>query len=183
MARLQSSPLLRRNHGNASNTDPDAAAPYPEFPLLLPSADTQLYTVGPKKKRVQKNLSKEDKQNVTVSRVQLSCQNYWPALKVPTQVADGWYWGWLTCFYFRSCICTNSSKDNPTTNLCVFQAPSLEEWVTGWQHSGPYLVLLQASCSVNKRILQPCATSHFYFLCSLKGCGRESRHSDYGLAS
>lgn len=121
MARLQSSPLLRRNHGNASNTDPDAAAPYPEFPLLLPSADTQLYTVGPKKKRVQKNLSKEDKQNVTVSRVQLSCQNYWPALKVPTQVADGWHWGWLTCFYFRSCICTNSSKDNPTTNLCVFR--------------------------------------------------------------
>lgn len=44
----------------------------------------------------------------------------------------------------------------------------------GWQHSGPYLVLLQVFCSVNERIPRPCATTHFsfvwkHFLCHLNG--------------
>lgn len=55
----------------------------------------------------------------------------------------------------------------------AFHALWTEESIISWQHSGPYSVLLQASCFVNERILQSCATSHFsfvlYFLCSLKG--------------
>lgn len=51
MARLQSSLLLRRDHGNASKADPDAAAPYPEFRQLLLSADTTIQTQQEKKKR------------------------------------------------------------------------------------------------------------------------------------
>lgn len=72
----------------------------------------------------------------------------------------------LLCF--RSFVCMNHSK-HKLQWTGVFHAPSTEEWVIGWQHSGPYLVLLQASCSVNKRILLPCATSHFYFHRSSKG--------------
>lgn len=50
MARLQSSLLLRRDHGNASKADPDAAAPYPEFRQLLLSADTTIQTQQEKRK-------------------------------------------------------------------------------------------------------------------------------------
>lgn len=42
MARLQSSLLLRRNHGNAGKADPDAAAPYAEVHKLLLSADKRI---------------------------------------------------------------------------------------------------------------------------------------------
>lgn len=182
MARLQSSPLLRKNHGNASNTDPDGAAPYPEFPLLLLSADTQLYTVGPKEKKELKNWFKKKNKKWQSGGLGLSCQNYWLDFEVPTQVAAGWLETVNLLLFLDPAFAQTTAKTNRNELVC-FLAPRLEEWVISWRHSGPYLVLLQASCSVNKRILLPCATSHFYFLCSVNGCGRESRHSDYGLAS
>ena len=42
MARLQSSLLLRRDRGNASKANQDAAAPYPEFQQLLLSTSTTI---------------------------------------------------------------------------------------------------------------------------------------------
>ncbi len=56
MARLQSSLLLRRDHGNASKADPEAAAPYPEFQQLLLSTDTTI-----KKKHTKKQIQREGK--------------------------------------------------------------------------------------------------------------------------
>lgn len=179
MARLQSSPLLRKNRGNASNTDPDAAAPYPEFPLLLLSADTQLYKVGPTKKSVEKKNWVKKKNKKKWQSAGLSC---------PARTIGGPPWGSLPrwplddagdgqpAFVLDPAFAQTTAKDKPQWTG-AFRAPRLQEWVIGWQHSGPYLVLLQASCSINKRILLPCATSHFYFLCSLNGCGRERRHT------
>lgn len=59
MARLQSSLLLRRNHGNASKANPDVAAPYPEFQHLLLSADP---TIKTSKKRITYKKKRESQQ-------------------------------------------------------------------------------------------------------------------------
>lgn len=50
MGRPQSSLLLRRDHGNASKADPDAAAPYPEFQQFLLSDNTAIKEKSHKKK-------------------------------------------------------------------------------------------------------------------------------------
>lgn len=67
MARLQSSLLLKRNHGNASKADPDAVAPYPEFQQLLLSADTTVKHKLKKRKKKRKMQKEEKKRELAGS--------------------------------------------------------------------------------------------------------------------